>query len=252
MEAEAKKEKKDLYALHIIIMAVIMFGFRLLPPPGTVTPYIYNSSVVGYLINASVYSYVKKTFPEICLRFFLNENNSYNLLNNMGSMRCDIYIITINENALDEFNSIFENYNMQCDILLNDTIVVCFNELSALNSQNENVAFNETNTTNEQDHCILHLSELEEHQNWFYNDSFSSITRLDDIMTTKKLLQTNPNLFVFMPNITYQNYFNKKAFTYKNIPNISLVHAIIYPKECDENTKQLVQVIKNEVKKYGK
>ncbi len=49
MGTEAKKEKKDLYALHIVIMAVIMFGFRLLPAPGTVTP--YGMAVLGVFIG---------------------------------------------------------------------------------------------------------------------------------------------------------------------------------------------------------
>ena len=49
MGTEEKKEKKDLYALHIVIMAVIMFGFRLLPAPGTVTP--YGMAVLGVFIG---------------------------------------------------------------------------------------------------------------------------------------------------------------------------------------------------------
>ncbi len=50
MSAEAqKKEKKNLYVVHLIIMAIIMVGFRLVPPPGTVTT--YGMAVLGVFLG---------------------------------------------------------------------------------------------------------------------------------------------------------------------------------------------------------
>lgn len=43
------KEKKSKYVLHIIIMIAIAFGFRLLPCPGSVTP--YGMAVLGVFVS---------------------------------------------------------------------------------------------------------------------------------------------------------------------------------------------------------
>lgn len=50
MTTEAKtKEKKNLYVVHLLVMAVIMIGFRLVPPPGTVTA--YGMAVLGVFLG---------------------------------------------------------------------------------------------------------------------------------------------------------------------------------------------------------
>ena len=46
MTAEVKKSK---YLLHVIVMAVITFGFRFLPGPGTVTS--YGMAVLGVFLG---------------------------------------------------------------------------------------------------------------------------------------------------------------------------------------------------------
>ncbi len=50
MSAEAqKKEKKNLYVVHLMMMAIIMIGFRLIPPPGAVTT--YGMAVLGVFLG---------------------------------------------------------------------------------------------------------------------------------------------------------------------------------------------------------
>lgn len=209
--------------------------------------YIYNSSVIGYLINGNLLSIARKNFPNTKVRLFFNENNSYNLIEKPLGKNCDICIITMNSVALNARQSFFEEKNLVCDVLARDFIVGCFNSLSKYASLD--IPFSNVNVNENTDQCVLHLSELEKYQDLFFENNAISIIRFDDILSVRDLLKKNTGLVTFMPNTTYKNYFSTSKYFAREIPDIVLTHALLYNKDCDEATMQFVNIIKEEVAK---
>lgn len=202
--------------------------------------YIFNSSVIGYLINASLLSISRKNFPQISMRLFFNENNSYNVIEKLLKKECDICLITMNASALSARASLFAENNIVCEILAEDFIVSCFNNLSKYASNDMTFPNN---------HCIIHLSELEKYNNYFYDDSATSIMRFDDILSVRDILKKNTDVVAFMPNTTYRNYFSTSKYISRTIPEIILNHALLYRENCDHTTSQFIKIIKDETLK---
>lgn len=64
MAAEAQKTK-SLYPLHFAVMLILMFGFRLIPPPGSVTP--YGMAVLGIFIGLIYgWTFINLLIPSLC------------------------------------------------------------------------------------------------------------------------------------------------------------------------------------------
>ena len=114
------------------------------------------------------------------MRLFFNENNSYNVIEKLLKKECDICLITMNASALSARASLFAENNIVCEILAEDFIVSCFNNLSKYASNDMTFPNN---------HCIIHLSELEKYNNYFYDDSATSIMRFDDILSVRDILK---------------------------------------------------------------
>lgn len=201
--------------------------------------FIYSSSVIGYLLNAMLISIAEKTFKNISIRCFYNENNSYNLISNLSNEKCDICLITLNEEAFEVHKNALEEKNLSYTILKKDAIVACCNSLFK-DDLNGNIITENSNI------CLLHLTELKSMSNFFWEHAAKSIVRTDDILSAQDMLRTVGTI-AYMPRTTFENFFGSTKYTAYCIPNITLVHVAIYHNNTDPIIQEIVRLIEKEV-----
>ena len=199
---------------------------------------IYCSSVMGYIINPLLISIVEKNFSNVAIRGFFNENNSYNIIKMFLKEKCDICIITLNVLAYEEYKSSFEAEGISSSVLKEDSIVWCCN--SSFRNQVDGTHLSEYSNI-----CLLHLTELQSMSNYFLEQPAKSLVRTDDILSVQDMLRTVGTV-AYMPRTTFEHFFSNSKFTAYCIPDVTLVHAVIFRKNADPIIHEIVRLIKGE------
>ncbi|GEM_PF-4287868 len=190
--------------------------------------------VSSSLLNSIVMPKVLTGLPQYEKNWTVNiiEMEPEYIVSEVAKGNCDIGLLTLNKEYLDELLQQYAEQQLQCDVLLYDQLIACMGVESSSARLDKIYADKDSSRK-----MIFGVTPIDKYK---LSAMEESIICSSDITFHKKMLLQN-DVYTYMPKLAYTTLFKGKKFTAKPLildEEVEIIHCVIYKESSMDDTLQ--------------
>lgn len=190
--------------------------------------------VSSSLLNSIVMPKVLTGLPQYEKNWTVNiiEMEPEYIVSEVAKGNCDIGLLTLNKEYLDELLQQYAEQQLQCDVLLYDQLIACMGVESS--SARLDKIYADQRLLRK---MIFGVTPIDKYK---LSAMEESIICSSDITFHKKMLLQN-DVYTYMPKLAYTTLFKGKKFTAKPLildEEVEIIHCVIYKESSMDDTLQ--------------